>query len=71
MKGLKVGQKITQDDINLKMFQELDKLSNRMDSAENRMNWSIGLQVTVSVATIVIMVSIASYTINLISKVIG
>ena len=61
---MKVGQTITQDDINLKIFKELDML-------ENKMNWSLGLQVTISVATIVIMVSIASYTIHLISKVVG
>ncbi|RKY53758.1 MAG: hypothetical protein DRP93_06080 [Candidatus Neomarinimicrobiota bacterium] len=60
---MKVGQIITQDDINLKIFKELDKL-------DTKINWSIGLQLTVSVATIVIMVSIASYTIHLIEKVI-
>jgi uncharacterized membrane protein YjjP (DUF1212 family) len=33
---MKAGHTITQDDINLKMFEELDKLSTKIDKSEER-----------------------------------
>jgi uncharacterized damage-inducible protein DinB len=33
---MKVGQTITQDDINLKLFEELEKLSEKIDNSEKR-----------------------------------
>ena len=54
--------KVSQQDINVALYEEIVKL-------DNRINWSIGIQVTVAVATIVTMFSIAGYTISLLSKV--
>jgi predicted DNA-binding ArsR family transcriptional regulator len=33
---MKVGQTITQDDINLKLFEDLEKLSEKIDKSEER-----------------------------------
>ena len=54
---MKVGQTITQDDINKKIFQDLEKL-------ENKMSWTITLQASLAVATIIIMLNIAGATIK-------
>ena len=54
--------KVSQQDINVALYEEIVKL-------DGRINWSIGIQVTVAVATIVTMFSIAGYTISLLSKV--
>lgn len=34
--GTNIGETITQDDINLKLFQELEKLSEKIDKSEER-----------------------------------
>jgi len=62
MKSLIKGGKVSQSDINLALYEELLKL-------DTRISWSIGIQVTIAVATIVVMFSVAGYTISLISKV--
>ena len=54
--------KVSQQDINVALYEEIVKL-------DSRINWSIGIQITVAVATIVTMFSIAGYTISLLSKV--
>jgi len=66
---MKAGQTITQDDINLKIFQELEKLDTKIEKGIDRINWSIALQATISAATLVIMISIAAYTVNLLSRI--
>lgn len=62
MRALLKDTEITQTDINIALYDELVKL-------DSKVNWSMGIQVTVAVATIVTMFSIAGYTIALLSKV--
>lgn len=60
---LKTGKVIDQNDINIALYKEIMKL-------DSKINWSIGIQISVAVATIITMFGIAGYTINMLSMVV-
>jgi len=58
---LKTGQVITQDDINAKLFESLEKLDERMDKFEAKitaqMNWQLAIFTVIMVGALVKLIT--------------
>ena len=58
---LKTGQVITQDDINAKLFESLEKLDERMDKFEAKitaqMNWQLAIFTVIMVGSLIKLIT--------------